>query len=444
MRFEPRRGPVASTLRRQIRLHCLTAALAVAGIQPAFADSTTDELRAQIQQLRAEQARIDEMQRQTDAKIRALESRLGATPGADKSAAPVSASAAAPAALASVADKPRLNVTGDLRLRYQGDYSDSDGVDRDSSQLRARLGATYAINDRVTIGARLVTGDPDDPNSTDVQLSNFDDDLQVSLDLAYAQLNFGDLKLYGGKIPQPFTRTDLVWDSDVNPQGASAVYKHSLAGGSALRANGLFFIIDEQATGSESTMRGAQLGYDSPSLGDFKYDVSAAYYDYQLGSVTGGDAGDFRNNLRNPNGTYRSDFNLGDMVVGATWSGAGDRWPVRAVADYVKNFGAATSADTGYGLDLALGRATKERDWRVTYGYSVAETDSVFAAFSHDNIGIGTNYRLHALTFDYVPLPKTLLTAIWYHYRPDNAVDAGSNAVDDWLNRFRLAFLMSF
>jgi hypothetical protein len=83
-------------------------------------------------------------------------------------------------------------------------------------------------------------------------------------------------------------------------------------------------------------------------------------------------------------------------------------------------------------------------DWRITYGYSVAETDAVLAAFSHDNIGIGTNYRLHALTLDYVPLPKTMISAIWWGYRPYSAVDAGANDLKDWLNRVRLAFLVSF
>jgi hypothetical protein len=410
---------------------------------PAFAQSsaTTNESRAQIEALRAEQARIDELQRKTNDRLHALESQLAvASMPSSATLAPTSASAPVLAADA----KPRLNVTGDLRLRTQGDYSDDDARSRTSGQVRARLGATYTVTDTVTLGARVATGDPDDPNSTDVQLSNFDDDLQVSLDLAYAQVNLGDLKLYGGKIPQPFTRTDLVWDGDVNPQGVSAVYKHGLADGSALRLNSLFFIVDENAVAADSTMLGAQLGYDSPAVGAWKYDVSAAYYDYTLGSVAGGDAGDFRNNLRNPDGSYRSDFDLGDVIVGATWSGAGERWPVRVVGDYVHNFNAATSADTGYGIDLGLGRASKAHDWRLTYGYSVAETDSVLAAFSHDNIGIGTNYKLHALTLDYVPVPKTLLTAIWYHYQPDNAVDAGSNAAGDWLDRVRVAFLVSF
>lgn len=424
---------------RLLAASSLLATLCASPVLAQQSNAATDEIRAQIEALRAEQARIDELQRQTDSKLRALEAKLGVA-SAPASVAATNAPAAAPVAQT----KSPLTVSSDLRLRYQGDYSDEDARARKSGQVRGRLGATYSVNDTVTLGARLVTGDPDDPNSTDVQLSNFDDDLDVSLDLAYAQVNLGDLKLYGGKIPQPFTRTDLVWDSDVNPQGVSAVYKRSLGNGGAFRANSLFFIVDEQAVAADSTMVGAQLGYDSPALSDWKYDVSAAYYDYRLGSTAGGDAGDFRSNLRNPDGSYRSDFDLGDFIVGATWSGAGERWPVRVVGDYVHNFNAATSADTGFGLDLGLGRASKVNDWRITYGYSVAETDSVLAAFSHDNTGIATNYKLHALTLDYVPVPKTMLTAIWYHYKPDAAVDAGSNDVSDWLDRVRVAFLVSF
>jgi hypothetical protein len=407
----------------------------------AFAQSAdAASIRAQIEALRAEQARITEQQRQTEAKIRALEASAGIPAAPTQQAA----ASAAPAPVASADGKSKLNVTGDLRLRYQGDYSDEDARARRSGQVRGRIGATYSVNDRVTVGARLVTGDADDPNSTDVQMSNWDDDFDFALDLAYAQINFGDLNVFGGKLPQPFTRTDLVWDGDVNPQGVAGVYKHKLADGSALRANGLFFIVDEDAVAADSTMVGGQIGYDTAELGDFKFDVSAAYYDYTLGSVVGADAGDFRSNLRNANGDYLSDFNLGDLIVGATWSGLGSRWPLRMVADYVKNFGAETDADTGYGVDLGIGRVAQQRDWRLTYGYSVAETDAVLGAFSHDNIGIGTNYELHALTLDYVPLPKTLLQAIWYHYKPENSIDAGSNDIDDWLDRIRVSFLVSF
>src|SRR3546814_18442064 len=86
-------------------------------------------------------------------------------------------------------------------------------------QVRCRLGATWAASDRITVGARLATGDADNPNSSDVQLSDWLDDLDVSLDMAYLRYDFDRLSLYGGKMPQPFARTDLVWDGDVNPAG---------------------------------------------------------------------------------------------------------------------------------------------------------------------------------------------------------------------------------
>ena len=49
----------------------------------------------------------------------------------------------------------------------------------------------------------------------------------------------------------------------MNPQGFSGVYRHKLGDGSALRASGLFFIVDEDAVGPESTMTGGQIGYDT-------------------------------------------------------------------------------------------------------------------------------------------------------------------------------------
>src|SRR3546814_10896411 len=112
-------------------------------------------------------------------------------------------------------------------------------------QGRGRLGATWAASDRITVGARLATGDADNPNSSDVQLSDWLDDLDVSLDMAYLRYDFDRLSLYGSKMPQPFARTDLVWDGDVNPQGIGTTYKAPLANGGSFRANALAFLVDE-------------------------------------------------------------------------------------------------------------------------------------------------------------------------------------------------------
>ena len=437
----------------------LSLALFGAGLAPAHAQQaapeTIDALRTELAELKAEQVERDRrIQRLEDALQRiaggpATSQPVAATPSAvaptasGSTSAPASTPAAAPATT-SAAIASRLKVSGDLRLRGQGDWSDDDAPDRGSMQIRGRLGATFAVNDRVTVGARLATGDADDPNSTDVQLSNWLDDLDVSLDMAYVQFNFDKLTLYGGKFANPFVRSDLVWDGDVNPQGIGAIWRQPLAGGGTLRANGLAFVVDEQAAGSDSTMLGAQLGYTSAKRGDWTFDANAAYYHYALGSTAGADSGDFRSNLRNPDGSYLSQFHLANVLVGTTWSGLGEQWPLRLGVDYVHNTGAATDADTGYGADLSLGKASAPGDWRFTYGYSMAQADAVLAAFSHDNIGFGTNYRLHGLTVDYVPVPKTMLSLYWYHYRPYSNLYPVGQLPNDWLDRLRLAFLVNF
>lgn len=425
---------------------CGLALLIVCSGGPAFAQTADGEveIRKQIEALRAEHEHIAELQRQNEASLRALEARVGMVSAQQSGIPPVTAPPVRTPAAGSAPQEPRLKLSGDLRVRAQSDRTEGADNQRTSAQLRGRWGATYAVTDGIVIGGRVVTGDPDDPNSTDMQLANWDDDLQISLDLAYTQFNLGDLKLFAGKIPQPFTRTDLVWDGDVNPQGISAVYRQPLERGSAFRANALLFIVDEQALGGDSTMAGLQLGYDSATHDGWTYDLSAGYYAYTLGSVVGADAGDFRSNLRNPDGTYVSDFDLVDVVGSANWQRANSNWPLRIVADYVRNLGAAKDADTGYGVDVSLGRASQAGDWRFTYGYSQTDVDAVLAAFSHDNIAIATNYQLHALTVDYTPIPRTTISGIWYHYSPNDPLYAGSIAATDWLDRIRLYFQASF
>jgi hypothetical protein len=446
----------APPLLRFIASALALAANGVVGAQSAPAVDVAEVLK-QIEALRAEQTHIAEMQARTEASIRALEASLGvasppargAGPDPATETNPIALSAAAapapantPAPLAELAS--RLNVAGDLRVRAQADYNAGKSDERNSAQVRGRFGATYAVSDFVTVGARLVTGDYDNPKSTDVPLSNFDNKFRVNLDLAYTRLDFGGAQVYAGRVPQPFVRTELVWDGDVMPQGVSANYKLPLAGGGAIKANGLFFVVDEWAAGKDSTMLGGQLAYESPALGNWKYDAAAAYYHYTLGSIAGATATDFRTNLRKPDGTYLSDFHLGDLIVGATYGGFGERWPLRIVGDFVHNFGAATSADTGYGVDLLLGRASKKGDWRVGYGYSVAQTDSVFAAFSHDNTSLASNYRQHMLSADYVVAPGTFINATWARYKPYNGTDTPAFDTNDWLDRVRLALLVTF
>lgn len=404
---------------------------------------TVQAVRTELERLKAEQAeRATEMQQleQRLAALEAAQAPTGAVAPAALSGAPAQAVAAAPAAIAP-ASKSRLAVSGDFRLRYESNTGNADVPDWDRGVLRARLGATYAVTDEVTVGARLATGDPDDPNSSDVTLSNFDDDLQVSLDQAYARYRVGDLNVWGGKFATPFVRTDLVWDGDVNPQGLGATYMLPV-GAATLKFAGLFFLVDQSVAGPDSSMVGAQVGLEMPLTSTLGLEIAAANYDYSLASVAGADAGDFRSNLIGPFG-YLSDFDLFDVIAAGTYRGI-EGWPIRFVGEYVKNNGARTSGDTGYSAEISAGQLARPGDWRFAYGYAVAEVDAVLAAFSQDNTTIGTNYRQHTLTLDYALTDKIVLDATYYRYKPYDAAYSRINDPDDWLDRFRLNFQVGF
>ena len=62
----------------------------------------------------------------------------------------------------------------------------------------------------------------------------------------------------------------------------------------------------------------------------------------------------------------------------------------------------------------------------------MTETDAVLAAFSHDNTTLGTNYEIHTLSVDFVPIDRVFLNATLYHYRPH------TGAVRDFQDRLRL------
>jgi len=408
-------------------------------------------------------ARITELEARLEAqevRIRQLEERLltavEGRPLAAASAVSQSSVSAVPAT-SEVSQTPRvataappppagssaLSISGDLRLRYEHNGSDNDAPDDGRGVLRARLRAAYQVNDWLELGGQLATGSQDDPNTTDVTLGNFDDDLEVSLDQAYAHITRGGLDIWSGKIPQVFRRTDLVWDGDVSPQGIAARYRVPISSGVSLGATGIYFPIDRSVTGPDSTMTGGQIEL---AAGGSMWSgaLAAAYYDYRLGSVATADAGDFRGNLLGPDGRYLSDFDLIDVIAEVSVRPWGARWPISLTADYVKNLGAATAADSGYSVALALGRASEAGDWRFGYGYTQAEADAVFAAFSHDNINLATNYRLHSLTADYAYRKDLILNATLYLYRPDDPLYARAEDPDDWLSRLRLNALFTF
>lgn len=345
------------------------------------------------------------------------------------------------------AGRPPVTVTrsepwtlaGDFRVRYEHTTAFADLPARDRGVLRARIGGEYRLGERVRLGGRLVTGDPDDPNSSDTTMGDFVDDLAVSLDRAYVSYHGDALGASAGKFALPFRATDLVWDGDVSPFGVGARYGRQVGRSTNMSLAALYFLVDEEILAADSAMSGAQFTVDLQPSTNWSLAASLGYYDYEIGSLVAADTGDIRDNNLNPSGSgYLSDFDLVDLLLEAGFEGLSSRWPLLLEIDYVRNVGAAVDEDTGYAVSLGAGELRDPGDWRLAYGYSVAEQDAVLAAFSNDNTTYATNYRQHTLEIDYAASPHSIVNLTTYRYRRKDFALANQPGDNDFVTRLRL------
>ena len=131
---------------------------------------------------------------------------------------------------------------GDVRIRQETIKIDGEpnngGRDKDRQRIRARLGAYTEINPQVDTGIRIATGGGDDARSTNQDQDNYFDKKQIWLDLGYIDYHPDQIKnlhVIGGKMLQPWVSMgDVIWDSDINPEGLAVTYKYPLGSSAEL------------------------------------------------------------------------------------------------------------------------------------------------------------------------------------------------------------------
>jgi hypothetical protein len=147
-----------------------------------------------------------------------------------------------------------LELYGDIRFRYDyrgGQTTDhftalsDDWQERERWRYRFRLGLRGTLMDDWFFGVRLETSTS--PRSTNVTFGDDSgvngpfskDSDRISVGQAYiGYKGFPDIVLMGGRMPlnQVLVTTRMVWDDDINPEGASEQWKHSFSFGSTEEA----------------------------------------------------------------------------------------------------------------------------------------------------------------------------------------------------------------
>jgi hypothetical protein len=337
----------------------------------------------------------------------------------------------------------KWSINGDLRFRLE--FNDNSGqADRHRQRMRFRVGGKYKFSDRVTVGVRATTGNPDDPNSPHVDLGDVFNSMDISLDRLYFEYTPEEvqgLTVVGGKFANPITRNpiygEVVWDADIQPEGLALIYGCEDGCGifDGMRFYGAQLAVLEQSGGEEAW--GSLIGFDlSKQTGDdssIEFGASYSFFgdltpDGSTGQITGDLSG---NSLTGAELT--SDFGIVDVVAAFNVSN------LVFSAEVINNVRAADSVgDAG----LVLGGAVKTDKGKFYYSYISVEQDAVLSAFAQDDFLLATNHDSHVIGWK-LPLTQDTGLHIWVMASEPND-PAVTTAVNDTVYRFRIDWNLNF
>ncbi len=314
---------------------------------------------------------------------------------------------------AGAAEAPRLpswmsglTYSGDLRLRYEGiTYDDPDAKNRNHGRVRLRFGMEKKITDEVMAGLRLASGSSDDPTSTNQTFTDDFSEKMIWFDLAYITYKpawCGSTTIGAGKVKNPFKTTNMVWDSDVNPEGVYTIT--SLPGTDAFKpfVTTAFFMAKDQSSAHDANMAGVQGGFDLTVADNLKWTLVGTYYDW-FEIEEPGNFYSARGNTVSDGFLTADDFDILNVTNYLSTSVA-DR-PLSFFVDYAKNIGEDAPApdsgkDTAYSAGLTYGSAKAKGDWSVSYAYKRIEANAVVGSFVDSDFGYA-NRKGHVVSAAY-------------------------------------------
>jgi hypothetical protein len=298
-----------------------------------------------------------------------------------------------------VAWAAKTQIKGDVRLRYEDvnvDDPNSRSGNQDRERVRARVGFYSEINPQVDAGVRVATGSSADARSTNQSLDNYFEKKTLWLDLAYLDWHptaLPNLHLIGGKMNQPWVSMgDIIWDSDINPEGVAATYKTNIGPAEVFGSAGHYNLKDNVDGDGVQYKHDAQLYHGQ--LGT-KFNVADTVKMTVGGSLYAYDNDEESAALRSL-GNTTDQFNLVEGFGQVDFTGFAI--PLSAYGQYVKNTQSTDGKDIGWlaGLKSKLGA------WSLDYNYRDVQRNAVVSLFTDSDFGNGfTGSRGHKFKVGY-------------------------------------------
>ena len=276
-----------------------------------------------------------------------------------------------------------IKLKGDLRLRYQykhekatGDYEKDTNIGR----VRMRLGLESKINEKLLAGIGIATGSGD-PRSTNISFGDYNTKKTVVLDYAYAKymplswLNFvGGKMLLGDTLWEP---TDLIWDTDITPEGAIFQFSKNLDSQMQTFINaGALIVDDDTSTDNDAPMAYLVQPGINYAINDNLSLKGAVTYEYFQTKDTA--ASSYSNGQNTKNGTsYRYNYsNLNpalELSIKEPFKALGlNVENLKFFGEYVNNL-QVSDKNNGFSTGFQFGNAKIEKwgDWQVRYIYAM-------------------------------------------------------------------------
>jgi hypothetical protein len=336
---------------------------------------------------------------------------------------------------------------GDVRFREETVHNDGvpNNKDQDRQRIRARLGAYSEINPQVDTGIRIATGNNDDARSTNQDLNNYFDKKQIWLDQGYIDYHpdaIKNLHLVGGKMPQQWVSMgDIIWDSDINPEGLAVTYKYPLSGSTELFGSAGHYTLKDNVDGEgvqfkhDLRLYAGQLGGRFAITDSMKMTLGGSIYSYDndsssacptSGTVTTPCA--LAVNGNSPGETFKLYEGFGQLDFSNL------PVPLSIYGQYVNNADASNDQDTGW----LAGVKSKVYGFNLDYNYRDVQRNSVVGAFTDSDFANGfTGSRGSKLKVSY-DLDKNFALGATYFMATSDQTNANIKKTDSDINTLQL------
>ena len=281
-----------------------------------------------------------------------------------------------------------ISMKGDLRLRHQMDWDSTVNYARIRERLRLRVGFETRMAESIKAAFGLATGSESaegtafgklsiadaEPTSTNHTFGNGFSKPLVMVDFAYLQYTpFDWMTVSAGKMKYGlhlWNPTDLLWDTDINPDGAAITVSRNVTGSLNLFFTGSWLVINEIKEVSNPDIYIVQPGFDWKATETVSVKAAVSYQQYnvagkKLSTLFGTPAFDYK--LVNPSLAV----SFKELVCAYSLSVFGDI--TTNIEDAVKN----NNQGSAYGFSFGHDKIGGFGQWQVKAMHRTLEKNSI-------------------------------------------------------------------